>query len=162
MDFGLFQLVSGVVGAGVSFMGQQKAAGAAEAAAQQSAMQATYQQQQNINQATLVNRMANRQILEQQRTAQMARSQALSAGVNQGAQYGSAIPGAYGGIFGTSGGNIEAMSNQLQTYNQNFQLGSQIFQSNLLRLSIRVKKFKDKPKLKWAKTSQVLVNQLVR
>jgi hypothetical protein len=125
--------IAGLVGAGFQFAGQQESMKGAEAAALQSSIQAGYQQKQAVNQATLVNMMAQRQQLQQVRTAQMARSQAEAAGVNQGAAYGSALPGAYGGISGTTTGNIQGIGMQQQTYMANFGLEQGIYQSKLLQ-----------------------------
>jgi hypothetical protein len=125
--------IAGIGGAVMGFMGQQEAMKGAEAAALQSSIQAGLNQKMLVNKATLAARVFQRQQLQQVRNAQMARAQAKAAGVNQGAQYGSALPGAYGGISGSEVSNLQAQGNQFQTFQANFGLEQQDYQSKLLQ-----------------------------
>ena len=109
MSFATASLILGAVGTAVSYYGQTK-----EADARKQAESAREKQQ------TL---LAQRQRRKALRQSIIANSTARFNATAQGADSGSALPGAFGQIAGETG-------RQIQSINQNEELGSEIFDAN--------------------------------
>lgn len=114
-------LALGAAGAVMQYQGQKQAqAGQQEALNLQ---QQNYQKQQAIQEQQM-NLDAERRTRQIVRAQASARATALAATTASGAQFGSGLAGAYGGISGQGNENLLGL-------NQNRELGTQAFASNI-------------------------------